>query len=68
MNATVVAIIGGIFTVTMFAVALSNKAQTSSVLQSTAGLATSIINAAVSPVTGNNQSATFGSSGANSNQ
>lgn len=65
MNSTLVAAGTGLVTIIVIALVLSQKAQTSSVLQSAGGFATSIINAAVSPVTGNTQTASYGSNAVN---
>lgn len=65
MSATALAIIGGIGFVTVTAILVSQKAQTSSVLQSASGFATQIIQAAVSPVTGTSPTVTFGSNAVN---
>lgn len=65
MSAAAMAIIGGIGFITITAILVSQKAQTSSVLQSASGFATQIIQAAVSPVTGNNQTVNFGSNAVN---
>lgn len=54
-----IAIVGGAFTLAMLAVALSRKAQTSTVITSGGNALGSVISAAVAPVTGSAPS--FGS-------
>lgn len=61
MGATTVAVITGVIGLAMVAVLVSRSAQTQAVLQGAGSLASSIIGAAVAPVTGNNQNSNFGS-------
>lgn len=65
MSTTVGLVITIVGTVTVLAIVLSQKAQTSSVLQSAGGFATSIINAAVAPVSGTTPTPTYGSNAVN---
>lgn len=62
MSATIVTIITGILGLAMVAVLVSQASQTQAVLQGAGSLASSIIGAAVAPVTGY-QGNNFGSSG-----
>lgn len=61
---TIITIIGGVITLAIIAVVVSQKAQTPQVLQSSGGALASIIGAAVQPVTGATSN-TFGSVGQN---
>lgn len=60
--AVVTLIVGGAFGLAMLSVALSQKAQTSSVIQAGAGGLAAVIKAAVSPVASSSSTA-FGSAG-----
>lgn len=64
MGATTVTIITGVIALAMVAVLVSQKANTANVLQGASNLASSIIGAAVSPVSGS-QANNFGSIGLN---
>jgi purine-cytosine permease-like protein len=59
---TLITVIGGIVGLAIVAVLVSQKAQTSQVLQGAGTALSAVINAAVGPVT-NNQGNNFGSSG-----
>ena len=60
IGATVVVVIGGVITLAMVAVLVGQKAQTSSVIQGAGTALSSVIGAAVAPVTGSTTN-TFGS-------
>ena len=60
---TLIAVLGGIFTLAMVAVLVSQKANTSNVISGAGTALTSVINAAVGPVSGSTSTG-FGSTGA----
>jgi membrane DNA delivery protein len=57
---TLITVVGGVITLAMVAVLVGQKAQTSSVIQGAGTALSSVIGAAVAPVTGSTTS-TFGS-------
>ena len=66
MNAigpTLITVVGGILTLAMIAVAVSKNAQTSSVIQGAGTALSSVIGAAVAPVSGSTSN-TFGTTSA----
>ena len=65
MGATVVTVITLVIGLAMVSVLVAQAANTTNVLNSAGSLASSIIGAAVSPVTGNNQTSNFGSTALN---
>lgn len=62
---TFVIVVGGVITLAMIAVVVSKNAQTSTVIQGAGTALSSIIGAAVAPVSGSTTS--FGSTGVNAN-
>ena len=62
---TLITVVAGVLGLAMVAVLVSQKAQTSTVIQGAGTALSSIIGAAVAPVSGSNTTSMLGSSGSN---